>query len=645
MTPLTAALHYLRIEHSEIHSDDMSPGYCPHEFADVMQKARYGDLVRNASDTSLGSVKSSFRTDGCSSSRHLPGWLGIKIGVRSSQNRFNGMIRYAGRGGSIAQPSRVRNFGGSAGEASRLFETLQLTTFTDEEIKKAFDSYDTNGDGILQREELMALLRRYVKLYSDEPSDEKAMEARLQELLTQFDANKDGEVCWTEFHAKIVELGQRVDPRVYNIAGCMVMTGTSIGVITPVLPLLIRDMGLSTGQFGLLTSVFSLVKLLANVPCAHFCDRYGRKPLLTYGLGVLGMGVGGIGLASSLEELLVCRAISGIGVAMLTTGAGMYISDISTPLNRARTMAPMTAGFAGGTAVGPAIGGAMANSLGVQGTFLSVGGVYALLVLANKLLLKETMPTKPPASVQPIVPPTHDTTMERQVPPMVCPNTNPGSSKMRKELTVVQQWTKIMEIPKLRSAFGLHTAYWFSFAGSQMTLLPMMLVSSSGHSMSVGEMGMVFACMSVVNVLGAQPMAMLSDRVGKGVVMVGGCASLGTCMALIPMAHTTPQLAAVLGVWAMSVAGLSTAPTARVVDNTPPKMRAQALALQRIMGDIGMLVGAAATGLVADVSGIDHAFQMNAALLLATSGWFGAKKLHRKKQDVQKAIISLLKSV
>lgn len=62
MTPLTAALHYLRIEHSEIHSDDMSPGYCPHEFADVMQKARYGDLVRNASDTSLGSVKSSFRT-------------------------------------------------------------------------------------------------------------------------------------------------------------------------------------------------------------------------------------------------------------------------------------------------------------------------------------------------------------------------------------------------------------------------------------------------------------------------------------------------------------------------------------------------------------------------------------------------------
>lgn len=70
------------------------------------------------------------------------------------------MIRYAGRGGSIAQPSRVRNFGGSAGEASRLFETLQLTTFTDEEIKKAFDSYDTNGDGILQREEVRAWVSR-----------------------------------------------------------------------------------------------------------------------------------------------------------------------------------------------------------------------------------------------------------------------------------------------------------------------------------------------------------------------------------------------------------------------------------------------------------------------------------------------------
>jgi len=37
-----------------------------------------------------------------------------------------------------------------------------------------------------------------------------------------------------------------------------------------------------------------------------------------------------------------------------------------------------------------------------------------------------------------------------------------------------------------------------------MTLLPMLLVSDNGHAFSVGEMGLVFAGMSLVNVLGAQ---------------------------------------------------------------------------------------------------------------------------------------------
>ena len=90
-------------------------------------------------------------------------------------------------------------------------------------------------------------------------------------------ALQDGLVSREEFHSKIVELGSQVDPRVYNIAGCMVMTGTSIGVLTPVLPLLIKQMDISTGQFGLLTSTFCLVKLLGNVPCAWFADRYARS--------------------------------------------------------------------------------------------------------------------------------------------------------------------------------------------------------------------------------------------------------------------------------------------------------------------------------------------------------------------------------
>jgi MFS family permease len=46
------------------------------------------------------------------------------------------------------------------------------------------------------------------------------------------------------------------------------------------------------------------------------------------------------------------------------TGAQLYLSDISTPANRARTLAPSSAAFAAGASVGPAIGGALAQSFG-----------------------------------------------------------------------------------------------------------------------------------------------------------------------------------------------------------------------------------------------------------------------------------------
>jgi hypothetical protein len=47
-------------------------------------------------------------------------------------------------------------------------------------------------------------------------------------------------------------------------------------------------------------------------------------------------------------------------------------------------------------------------------------------------------------------------------------------------------------------------------------VLPMMLVAEQGGlGLGVGEVGAVFACMSAVNVVGSQPLASLSDRVGK----------------------------------------------------------------------------------------------------------------------------------
>ena len=59
----------------------------------------------------------------------------------------------------------------------------------------------------------------------------------------------------------------------------------------------------------------------------------------------------------------------------MVTGSSMASADISTPLNRASTAAPLGAAFNGGTIMGPALGGCLAAALGPSATFLAVGGL------------------------------------------------------------------------------------------------------------------------------------------------------------------------------------------------------------------------------------------------------------------------------
>lgn len=50
----------------------------------------------------------------------------------------------------------------------------------------------------------------------------------------------------------------------------------------------------------------------------------------------------------------------------------MFMSDISTPLNRTRTLAPVMAGFSAGAALGPAAGGVLIDTIGKKHFFLLI---------------------------------------------------------------------------------------------------------------------------------------------------------------------------------------------------------------------------------------------------------------------------------
>jgi Arabinose efflux permease len=193
-----------------------------------------------------------------------------------------------------------------------------------------------------------------------------------------------GNITREEFQAKLRILATEIDTaRTIPISVSMLLVGSSVGIIIPVMPYVVSNLGLSAGEFGMVVSSFAFSKLLSNIPAAILVERHGRKPYLVYSLVIICCGVGGIGFASQFEHLILCRSLTGIGVSLLRTAATLSIADCSTTLNRARSMATMMSSFAAGMSLGPAVGGILADKIGLHSTFYLVGGIYLAVASIN----------------------------------------------------------------------------------------------------------------------------------------------------------------------------------------------------------------------------------------------------------------------
>ena len=401
-------------------------------------------------------------------------------------------------------------------------------------------------------------------------------------------------------------MANAVDKRVWPVAASMLLTGGAIGVIVPVMPLLVKSMGITTAEFGIVISAFALSKMTGNVPISVLADVYGRKPFMTAGMGLIALSTAGIGLATGLNDLISMRLLTGLGVASFTTASTLYLNDISTPLKRTQTMAPISAGFSAGAALGPAVGGVLVDQVGFQNCFFIVGGIFSLLTALNAspYLIKETL--EPGNSTHP-------------------------TRTVRESLNeLVAQWKSLMDNQRLVGMLTMNAAFWVALSGSQMTLLPLMLVGST-YEFSASQVGLIFGGMSFVSVVGAQPAAWLADKYGKPLIISTACAVLASAVTVFPFTHTKEEAVACLLVWSIGSTFIGSAPTAYVADIVKTTERSQALALMRTTGDVGLLVGASGTGALADGTSYETAMVSNASLLFAASAGFAFSTLGRKK--------------
>ena len=150
--------------------------------------------------------------------------------------------------------------------------------------------------------------------------------------------------------------------------------------------------------------------------------------------------------------------------------------------------------------------------------------------------------------------------------------------------------------------------------------------------LSVGQIGALLTGMAVVNLALLPSASTLADRFGRVRVIVPATLGMAVALALMAIAHSVPGFLVGSGRLALATSISGPAPAALAADAVPAESRGFALGLFRTVGDLGLLVGPPALGLVADIADFGGAFGANAvvvALITAVFIWAAAGRERR----------------
>jgi DHA1 family multidrug resistance protein-like MFS transporter len=163
------------------------------------------------------------------------------------------------------------------------------------------------------------------------------------------------------------------------------------GLVIPIIPFYIEDMGAGGTELGLLVASYAVMRLICGPIWGSWSDRVGRKPLLM--IGVLGYGLTMVlfGLATQLWQLFAARILSGVLSSATAPTTMAYIADSTSERDRGGGMGILGTAAGLGTIFGPAVGGLLAQgSLSLP--FFLAGGVSLLALILIALLLPESLP-------------------------------------------------------------------------------------------------------------------------------------------------------------------------------------------------------------------------------------------------------------
>lgn len=161
-----------------------------------------------------------------------------------------------------------------------------------------------------------------------------------------------------------------------------------IGLVIPVLPTLMNELGITGTTIGYLTAAFAIAQLIVSPFAGKAVDKFGRKLMMVIGLFIFGLSEFLFGIGKEIEMLFVSRIFGGISAAFIMPAVTAFIADITTIDTRPKALGYMSAAISTGFIIGPGIGGFLAG-LGTRVPFFFAGGLGTIAAILSIILLTE----------------------------------------------------------------------------------------------------------------------------------------------------------------------------------------------------------------------------------------------------------------
>ena len=372
-------------------------------------------------------------------------------------------------------------------------------------------------------------------------------------------------------------LTTELDPQVLIISlmTLVIMLGSS--VISPVLPAVAQEFGVSYVGAGVLVSAFAIGRIPFDFIGGTMVDRL--SPRLVAGCGAALVTVSAVlsALAQSFHALMWYRVLSGIGSALFVITAMAFLARAVNPQRMGQVMSFYQSMLLLGVSFGPTVGGLTAS------VFRSLHAPFwamAVLSLAVTIMCFRWIGGFPAASIG-----LHQTAGQT--------STRAVLAHMMRDRTFHFVCVLTFLIFAIRS-------------GTMLNLMPLFAQETIG--LSETGIGIMQSLSSLATFFVLWHAGRLLDRVGRRKVALPSLWATVMILLLFPWATSLLPLMAVSAAFGVTMGYLGPAPAAIIADITPKEASGSVMGLYRMAGDVGLLLGPIAVGWTAEHLGLRAAF-------------------------------------